>query len=930
MFTMAKIKDGATYLGRHLAANDYYYENETVTGHWKGCAAERLGLRGNIHAGSEAFERLRNNEHPADGCKLTPRNSAERVKFFDFQCSAQKSVSIMAVTVGDTRLLGAHDRAAAVAFDELEKFAACQANTMFARQNRVTGNVVAAAFRHTASRALDPQLHTHFVVANATWDAAGNAWKALTEFEMLRAIRYAGKVYQNELAKECRELGYDITPARNGRGEITGFEISGVSEEVRARFSKRRAEIERGIAAFGEKHGRTPTTAEIHAITLKTRDAKLAEITTPQVLATQRSQLTPAEWAQLSAARTQAETRDANKLPGTRERESLRLAIGHAFERRSVIQGHEALAEALNQNLGHLDLPRLHRQAAQSSLVALTEQPWLRSSFATRRGLAQERWAVEFIGRTKGKFAEMGCADAAMVGHLSAEQRQAVTEVLSTRDQVFCLRGAAGVGKTTLLKALHGALEAAGQSVLVCAPTSSAADTLRRDGMPRASTVSSFLQNVAPRDTMHNAILIVDEAGLSSNEQGAELLQLAERHQMRVIFLGDSRQHTSVEAGDFLRMLEAHSPLHRAELRDIRRQTVHAYREAVRSMAAGSARDGLEQLDRMGWVRESQAEYLKTAVDDYLRAADQGKRLDRVLAVTPTWEENHAFTKMLRTELKSRGVLHDGETITAHEPMPWTRTQLSRARNYTAGLIVTFNRSGDGFQRGEFAEVTRMEAEQVWVADRSGERRLNLRSGNFSVAKAQALEVCAGDKLLVRANDRSARLINGQTISVSAVRHGVIETSEGQRIDTRKFRQLSHGFAVTSHRSQSKTTDHVIVAAAKLNAKSAYVACSRGRLSCSVHTPDKTALLERLPEGTRAAALDFQPAVEMPGRRDAWTKMTRDEPADRERALTAQRALAEPWWRGLMNHLAEWSQRVLPRTPIDRATDKNAPDFSRP
>jgi hypothetical protein len=51
--------------------------------------------------------------------------------------------------------------------------------------------------------------------------------------------------------------------------------------------------------------------------------------------------------------------------------------------------------------------------------------------------------------------------------------------------------------------------------------------------------------------------------------------------------------------------------------------------------------------------------------------------------------------------------------------------------------------------------------------------------------------------------------------------------------------------------------DHVIVAAERLDAKAAYVACSRGRLSCRVYTPDKEALFDRLPTGNRAAALDM-------------------------------------------------------------------------
>src|SRR5476649_1842708 len=204
MFTMAKIKDGGTYLERHLAANDYYNENESVVGKWVGEGARRLGLNQDIRAGDKSFENLRNNRVPDSTEKLTPRDGDNRVKFFDFQCSAQKSVSVMAVTLGDVRLLSAHDAAAALAFGELEKFAARQANTLAQRVNRRTSNVVAAAFRHTASRALDPQVHTHFVTANATWDLGSKSWRALTEFEMVSAIRYAGKVYQNEMARSCQ------------------------------------------------------------------------------------------------------------------------------------------------------------------------------------------------------------------------------------------------------------------------------------------------------------------------------------------------------------------------------------------------------------------------------------------------------------------------------------------------------------------------------------------------------------------------------------------------------------------------------------------------------------------------------------------------------------------------------------------------------
>jgi ATP-dependent exoDNAse (exonuclease V) alpha subunit len=71
-----------------------------------------------------------------------------------------------------------------------------------------------------------------------------------------------------------------------------------------------------------------------------------------------------------------------------------------------------------------------------------------------------------------------------------------------------------------------------------------------------------------------------------------------------------------------------------------------------------------------------------------------------------------------------------------------------------------------------------------------------------------------------------------------------------------EFKQWTHGYVVTSHKAQGRTCERVVVAAARLDAKSAYVACSRGRELCSVHAPDKAALMTNLPEGNRRAALD--------------------------------------------------------------------------
>ena len=106
MFTCKKIRNGSTYLSTHLSANDYYCEQEQVSGIWVGKGAERLGIAGQaIGKEDSAFEALRLNQHPDGSGKLTPRNVSNSIRFFDFQCAPHKSVSIMAVMMEDRRLL---------------------------------------------------------------------------------------------------------------------------------------------------------------------------------------------------------------------------------------------------------------------------------------------------------------------------------------------------------------------------------------------------------------------------------------------------------------------------------------------------------------------------------------------------------------------------------------------------------------------------------------------------------------------------------------------------------------------------------------------------------------------------------------------------------------------------------------------------------
>ena len=139
------------YFVEHLSQNDYYAAGEIRPGQWIGIGAERLGLRAGHEVSREQFCALCENQHPQTGQRLTQRQNAQdqRRVFFDFTCSAPKSVSVLAVTLDDQRLVEAHQESARIAFGELEAFAATRVRKHGDQRDRTTGNLVAAAFVHT-------------------------------------------------------------------------------------------------------------------------------------------------------------------------------------------------------------------------------------------------------------------------------------------------------------------------------------------------------------------------------------------------------------------------------------------------------------------------------------------------------------------------------------------------------------------------------------------------------------------------------------------------------------------------------------------------------------------------------------------------------------------------------------------------------------
>jgi ATP-dependent exoDNAse (exonuclease V) alpha subunit len=121
---------------------------------------------------------------------------------------------------------------------------------------------------------------------------------------------------------------------------------------------------------------------------------------------------------------------------------------------------------------------------------------------------------------------------------------------------VTALKGGAGTGKTTLVKAVNDAIKTTGKEVFAFAPSAEASRGVQRsEGFENADTVERLLIDPKMQERVKGQVLWVDEAGLLSVKDMKRLFDVAERQQARIILTGDSNQHNAVFRGDALRTL---------------------------------------------------------------------------------------------------------------------------------------------------------------------------------------------------------------------------------------------------------------------------------------------------------------------------------------------------------------------------------------
>lgn len=856
------VSGAQSYYTNGLAREDYYAHGgqQEIVGQWGGRGAERLGLTGQVTA--EAFAALCDNKRPGTGERLTQRDRDHRKVGYDINWHAPKSVSVLYALSKDERVVAAFREAVQATMREMEADVRVRVRKGGVNADRITGEAIWGEFVHFTARPVnglpDPHLHAHCFTFNASYDSTEDAWKAAQMNVLKEDAPYFEAAMHARLAQGLRAIGYGVTRTAKG------WEVAGVPESVISKFSRRTAVIEAEAKKRGieDAHGKDD-------LGRRTRENKDSALGMEDLRREWLGRLSTEERAALvSGIRSMAGTG-----PSLTAEEALGQAALHSFERQSVISERRLLGTALRYGVGSI--------AAEGLRVRLESPDWIagevegKRMVTTRAVLAEEERMVAFAREGKGTCRQFSLpSEMKAGGPMNAGQLAVAHQVLGSCDRVVLLRGAAGTGKTTLMRSVVNTIEAGGQKVMPVAPTAEASrGVLRADGFKRAETVAKLLADESLQKELKGNVLWVDEAGQVGTQDMAKLFALAEKAGARVILTGDSRQHASVPRGDALRILESQAGLPVAEVRQIVRQK-GTFREAVGALSRGDVAEGFDRLDKLGWVREIPADGAReqAIATEYLQALHEGRT---VLAIAPTHAEGRAITTAIRKGLESHGKLGAEERsflqLVTDSP---TEAERKDAVFYQPGMVVEFHQAAKGFKAGTRAEVAGVDDKgQVLVRHGKATAPLPLeQASRFQVFRATELTLRKGDSLRITKNAKDAtgrhRINRGAVYQVAGfTASGDVKLANGWTLP-KDFGNWSHGYVLTSHASQGKTVDRVLIAESTQSLPAAsreqfYVSASRARESVTVFTDSKRELKEAIQSsGHRVSARELQQAAE--------------------------------------------------------------------
>ncbi len=687
-------------------AEEYYTGGKEAPGEWIGTGAPLLGLEGTVDA--DALGRVLEHVDPASGGRLTAQRSVPTVAGFDATFCAPKSVSLL-FALGrpevSNEVRNSADAAVKAALEVFED-AACRVRRGKGGHVVLDGDgFVAAGFRHRTSRAGDPHLHTHVVIANLAHTPSDGRWTALDARPLYAWSAPVGYLYEAHLRWELTQrLGVEWGPVRNGIADIAGFE-----RPVLREFSTRRREIEAHLDEHGQHSARAAQVA-----TYATRHAKAAADAAGLLPSwRERADRFGLTDETLNGVLDRTTVVDPPEL-GTPAAERLYrwLASPDGLTRSVSTFGQRDVIKAVCNALpggGRVDrvLDLVNGFLASAHVVAVRVDD--RAAVIYRQDGAvigartdEHRWttpemldterrllASALARRTTGVgIADPAAIDAALTSRetLTGEQTQMVRAICTSGDGVEIVEGVAGAGKTFALAAARNAWTASGHRVIGCSLAARAAKQLEDDAGIPSSTIDRLLAGIDRHTTTldDTTVLVVDEAAMVGTRTLARLLTHAETSNTKVVLVGDPCQLPEIEAGGTFVGLQHR--LGASHLLDNRRQSAAWERATLAELRDGDPDRAIDDYLDHDRVHQSatDGEARDRLVDAWMNARTDG---DDVLMIAARLGDVDDLNQRARTKLRDDGYLGEDQIMLAGRPFTERDEVLALRNDYPLGLL---------------------------------------------------------------------------------------------------------------------------------------------------------------------------------------------------------------------------------------------------
>ena len=572
-----------------------------------------LGLVGEVR--SEDLRAVWSGLDPVTGDKLG-RFTNRQVGGFDLCWRAPKSVSLL-FAFGSPEVSAAvrvaHDAAVAQAFGYLEANAAGTRTGHAGAQMEPVDGFVAAMFRHRTSRAGDPHLHTHVLVANLV-RASDGQWRTLDGRLLFHHAKTAGYLYQAHLRHELsHRLGVEWGPIEKGTADVAG-----IDRDVIWAFSQRRQQIVEHLDQVGFRSARAAQIATLETRPDKpnadletiraTWDARAAEIgfepsTIDDLIGVRRSHGVDHGQARRLFDHL-AGPEGLTKMASTFDRRHVMQAISEGLPAGAPASLVEQLSDVF---LARPDVVALGAGVNLTGAPVYSTLELLRLEDRLIRS-AMDRHCTETRSNPGGRDRHIvetavvagDIVEAAVAARptLSDEQIEMVWKLCRAGDGVAVVAAAAGTGKTYALDTARVAWEADGYRVLGAALAAKAARELETAAGIPSCTLAKLASDLDEGRVRLGAdtVVVIDEAGMAGTRRLAPVLDAAERSGAKVVLVGDPRQLPEIEAGGMLnaltRMLlpitleqnrRQHEPWERAALADLRSGDVNRALDCLRA-----------------------------------------------------------------------------------------------------------------------------------------------------------------------------------------------------------------------------------------------------------------------------------------------------------------------------------------------------------